>query len=85
MSDMLCPICSYRMDAHEALDGKPMETPKPGDFSLCLSCGELLTFDDGGGFAVAQSTSGLSRYEINKVKVAQRIIRKRGRIGGIAV
>lgn len=40
-----CPRCGYKFDhatgvAHDNL-------PKPGDFSLCLRCGQVLRFEAG--------------------------------------
>jgi hypothetical protein len=40
-----CPACSYRMDCSTPLEGNA--TPKPGDFTLCISCGELLQYGKG--------------------------------------
>ncbi len=39
-----CPTCGYRMDAATATRGKAR--PRPGDFSLCLYCGQALRFDE---------------------------------------
>jgi len=40
-----CPLCGYVFDAASDCYGK--DRPKPGDLSLCLSCGAVLVFDDG--------------------------------------
>ena len=40
----LCPACGYLIDAASALAGRG--APRPGDVSMCLSCGEVLMFDD---------------------------------------
>jgi hypothetical protein len=39
-----CPRCGYKMDAATHI-GKGRARPKPGDFSLCLQCGQILRFD----------------------------------------
>lgn len=41
-----CPTCGYLMDAARCLSNKTAR-PKPGDFSVCLKCGEMLRFTDG--------------------------------------
>lgn len=38
-----CPECGYRMDAATATRGNAR--PRPGDLTLCLSCGAILEFD----------------------------------------
>jgi hypothetical protein len=40
-----CPICSHRWD--EATDVSERNTPKVGDFSVCLECGTILVFVEG--------------------------------------
>lgn len=40
----LCPCCGYLMDrASHPTDGA--RRPNPGDYSLCISCGSLLSFN----------------------------------------
>lgn len=42
-----CPSCGYEMDAATELGSENKNSaPNPGDFALCLSCGEILRFDD---------------------------------------
>ena len=38
-----CPACNYQCDSASAVDGKH-KPPVPGDYSLCLNCGEWLEF-----------------------------------------
>lgn len=38
--DRTCPHCGKRNDGHTAIDGEPA-VPKPGDVSLCFTCGGL--------------------------------------------
>ena len=38
-----CPWCGYRADAASTLDGEKVK-PKPGDFTICLECGEWSVF-----------------------------------------
>jgi len=39
-----CNVCGYEMDAATETNGNGR--PQPGDFSLCLKCGELYVFDE---------------------------------------
>lgn len=38
-----CPTCHYYHDAAMCIDDDTVR-PKPGDFSVCLRCGEILCF-----------------------------------------
>jgi DNA-directed RNA polymerase subunit RPC12/RpoP len=38
-----CPRCGYRVEMATGLGHR--KRPRPGDFSLCLRCGQLLRFD----------------------------------------
>jgi hypothetical protein len=40
----ICPGCTCTIDANTALDGSGAG-PEPGDASVCIRCGSLLTFD----------------------------------------
>ncbi len=40
-----CPTCKYVNDAATYLQDESAQ-PKPGDFSVCLHCGEILIFND---------------------------------------
>jgi hypothetical protein len=40
-----CPFCGKQIDCATNTDDQKTE-PTPGDFSLCMDCGEWLTFDD---------------------------------------
>lgn len=40
-----CPKCNYRLDA-ATLVRPGTALPKPGDFTICLRCGEVLIFGD---------------------------------------
>jgi hypothetical protein len=45
-----CPGCSGKLDCHDDLKGS---APKPGDITICLHCGEVLTFTVTGGLRFA--------------------------------
>ncbi len=38
-----CPSCGYKIEEATFI-GKKTKKPKPGDFSLCFKCGEILCF-----------------------------------------
>lgn len=39
-----CPVCGYVCDRATAVTGN--ESPQPGDWTVCLRCGEILRFDE---------------------------------------
>ena len=42
-----CPWCGHILDGAMAADPKnPDATPKPGDVSVCISCAQILVFND---------------------------------------
>jgi hypothetical protein len=38
-----CPACDYKCDSASVVDGQH-QVPMPGDYSICLNCGEWLEF-----------------------------------------
>lgn len=40
-----CPVCGHIFDS-ATLAGKGDQRPGPGDYSMCIECGEVLRFDD---------------------------------------
>lgn len=41
-----CPACGRRADAATAVDGSGA-MPSPGDVTVCIGCGDALTFGEG--------------------------------------
>lgn len=42
-----CPWCGHRLDAAMAGDPEhPDATPSPGDVSVCISCAQILVFQE---------------------------------------
>jgi hypothetical protein len=76
-----CPRCGYRLDAASDLIGGA--TPKPGDFSVCLNCGELLRFNRKRILRICRPHElrdpGLGPKEHATLLRAQQLIRERGR------
>jgi hypothetical protein len=40
-----CPICQHVLDDATVISDLSNKLPKPGDFSICIYCGEALRFD----------------------------------------
>lgn len=40
-----CTNCKREMDAASVID-EVYARPKPGDFTICISCGHIMAFDD---------------------------------------
>jgi hypothetical protein len=72
----VCKVCGYVMDA--ATETKGNGRPSPGDFSLCLKCGELYVFDE--SMQIVEPTiAQLTVVPIDvaaEIRRAQRLIRK---------
>ena len=43
LPEAVCTVCGYQMSAASVL-GKKQERPRPGDISVCISCGEIHVF-----------------------------------------
>lgn len=50
--DLLCPSCGYKLEIHTGLQSKD-DIPSLGDFTICLSCGDILRFDSETKISVA--------------------------------
>lgn len=76
-----CPTCNAPLDkatAHEKVT--PMLTaPKPGDYSLCLNCGEWLCFDEQLVSRKAALPLNMHPAQRRQVLMLQNAIRARGR------
>jgi hypothetical protein len=46
VSESRCPACKKALDAATHFT-KPGARPKPGDFTVCSGCGEILCFGEG--------------------------------------
>ena len=40
-----CPQCNYKLDGSTHVHGGKIGPPKEGDISLCINCGQVLTYD----------------------------------------
>jgi hypothetical protein len=66
-----CPHCNYELTAATPHDGGP-DKPRPGDWSVCFSCGGLLRFD-GCLRSVAGSATELAREPPGLRHLVQRL------------
>lgn len=48
----VCPVCEYRADAASDVAGGD-DGPTPGDFSICINCASVLTYDERLQLAIA--------------------------------
>lgn len=70
-----CPGCGNDCSAASNADLDVTEAPKPGDFSICIECGEILNFTENMGLAVAKNFEGLSVADVAGLYKMQRAIR----------
>lgn len=69
-----CPCCDHKLDAASSPD---VATPKPGDFSVCISCASLLVFVGGLKFR-AMTVGEFDELDVqtkNKLRLFQRAVR----------
>ena len=66
-----CPFCDYLATNHETLDNDRV-TPKEGDVSFCINCGQINIFGEFGGLMKCdiKDLSDEVREEIQKIKKA---------------
>lgn len=82
----LCPTCGYATDHASEMLGDPKIAAKPGDFSVCLDCGELLRFGKDLELVAAMDLTLLAlsgeidRKQIQRIRRAQVYIHLRGRL-----
>lgn len=77
-----CPSCGYgEMDSASCVTGEKVE-PQPGDFSLCLNCGEWLVYNDILVPRLARRAEVESLDETAKAQLtrASKLIKQRGPI-----
>ena len=80
MKPTICPTCGYFANAVSSIIRHAQ--PKPGDVSVCLSCGELNVFLDDMSFrpATAEDWQDLSDEQVTAISLAQVHISERGQI-----
>lgn len=71
-----CQVCGHVLDASSSVDGA---IPKPGDISVCIDCGTILTFD--GSLRLRIATDGevaqLHEAEAKRLRQFSAAIRER--------
>ena len=40
-----CPQCNYKLDGSSHIHGESTTAPEEGDLSVCLNCGQVLTYE----------------------------------------
>jgi predicted RNA-binding Zn-ribbon protein involved in translation (DUF1610 family) len=40
-----CPQCGYKLDASTHVQGEEPSLPEAGDASVCMNCGQVLTYE----------------------------------------
>lgn len=79
MPAALCVACGYAFDAAANISGS--RRPKPGDLSICLSCGALLVFDTDlrpSRRATSDDVRGMPQEVALQIAAARSFIRRRG-------
>lgn len=72
-----CPACGYLMDAATPVDGGK-DGPTPGDFSVCLNCGEMLVYEAGLKLRKLSPQDDVSPDNLAELRRARRLIINRG-------
>ena len=80
-----CVICGYEADCATCVDEEGAR-PSPGDWTLCLKCGEILIFEEGGKTKVPTIADFISLSQRNpdieaQLVKAQQVIRKPRPVG----
>ena len=77
-----CPGCGYKVDSANLLGSEDPVRPRPGDFSICLNCGQLNRYDRELNLVagIPEDESLLSAETFAQVRKAQRFIQQRGLI-----
>lgn len=79
-----CPQCNYKLDGSTHVHGESASLPEPGDFSICLNCGQVLVYESACSLrkAAAKEIDELMTKQPEAwatIEKAQMFIRKRGR------
>jgi hypothetical protein len=79
-----CPQCDYKLDASSHVQGDDPSPPEPGDASVCLNCGQVLTYEEEGRLRKATVRDIGELMSANPedwavIEKAQMFIRQRGR------
>lgn len=73
----LCPSCGARFSRASGLNH--MSAPKPGDVTICISCGTVLCFDETlrTKLAKGDDLADLEPEQVDLIQRAQALIRAR--------
>lgn len=78
-----CVICGYQFDCASRPNNNQEGRPRPGDFSLCLKCGEIYVFKDDMTIRLptVAELMNLDQGNMNTLQVIQTKIRKERPLG----
>jgi len=68
-----CPTCAKLLDAATAIDGEG-NSPRTGDLSVCLYCGEIIEFGDDMELIKADIDS-IVQADFLELQKAQKLVR----------
>lgn len=72
-----CPACGYLMDAAAPVDDS-RAGPVPGDYCVCLNCGEMLVYEAGLKLRKLSPQDDVSPDNWIELRKARRLIIQRG-------
>jgi hypothetical protein len=79
---MLCPFCGHTFDAASSVVS-PKSRPRPGDFSVCIECVSLLTFDDRLRPTIPPASRKIGKRERREIEVTMAMLRAMHRTIGV--
>lgn len=78
-----CPTCGYKMDAATPAYFNAKVSPRPGDLSLCMKCGEMLVFTESLTIRILELNDMLQLKAVTQKELtnAQKLIREKRILG----
>lgn len=78
-----CVVCGYQFDCATKADREQEQRPRPGDFSLCMKCGEVYVFNEDMTVRIPSISDmmKLDQEESNTLTKTQTKIRKERPLG----
>lgn len=80
LSISYCPFCKKKLDAATDFDADCL-TPKPGDLSVCIYCGNILKFCEDLSLQVAfkEDLQGLDKKALHSLMVICKAVEERNK------
>jgi hypothetical protein len=78
-SPSMCGRCGYHSDDATLVTGGARAEPKVGDLSVCLACGAISEFVDGGGQRLMSAAEiaalpATTRFVLTQAQIAQALV-----------